>query len=96
MTTPAEPAARALQRIRNLHVAGPDGLCADCKQTWPCNTTKAADGPPDSPLDNAINRVRTAITAAESQKPASFAEFRTLVRAALDGTTTAATPTVQP
>jgi hypothetical protein len=48
---------------------------------------QAADGPPDSPVDNAINRVRTAITAAEAQKPATITEFRTLVRAALDGTT---------
>jgi len=87
VTTPTEPAARALQRIRNLHPAAADGHCAECGQTWPCRTMQAADGPPDSPVDNAINRVRTAITAAEAQKPATITEFRTLVRAALDGTT---------
>lgn len=96
MTTPIGPAARALQRIRARHIADADGNCAECGQTWPCNTMVDADGdPPEDLVANAINRVRTAVTAAEAQKPATVAEFRTLVRAALEPAAPA-TPTVQP
>lgn len=94
MAQPVEPAARALQRVRDRHAAGPDGNCVEDGQPWPCRTMHDTDGPPDSPVDNAINRVRTAVTAAEQQKPSSIAEFKRLVRDALDPPPPA--PPVQP
>lgn len=109
MTTPTGPAARALQRIRARHIANAEGHCAEDGQTWPCRTMIDADGdPPDDMVANAISRVRTAVTAAETQKPATVAEFKTLVRSALEpptapvpatpapAPTTTTTPTVQP
>jgi hypothetical protein len=84
MATPAEPASAALQRIRARHTADPDGLCAECRTSWPCNTIQDADGALGDPVTRAINRARTAITIAEAQQPATVAELKLLIRQAID------------
>ncbi|MEU8136595.1 hypothetical protein [Streptodolium elevatio] len=85
MTTPTTPAQRALQRVRDRHPAGDDGNCTECGKAWPCPTLEDVDGdPPDDLVATAINRARTVITAAEAQKPATVAEFKRLLRDAID------------
>lgn len=83
---PTEPAGRALQRVRNRHVSGTDGLCTDCGQTWPCGTIQDADGPPQGDVvATAINRLSTLVAVWAQQPPASFADMRRQAREAVDG-----------
>lgn len=94
MTQPTEPAARALQRVRKRHVAGTDGLCVDCGQTWPCATIYDTDGPPtDDKVGRAINRAITRLTAALEQPPATLVELRQWLRDAIDAEPPVPAPT---
>lgn len=85
MTTPTTPIQRALQRVRDRHAAGPDGNCQADGELWPCPTLNDVDGdPPEDQVAIAINRAKTALAAAEAQKPTTVAEFKRLLRDAID------------